>query len=159
MKMLVLEGQDPDEALSRAFMDVHKEVAATDRVDAQFSGCTASVAFFAGTSLYFAHVGDSRGVLLCDRDGECRTMDLGHDHRPDDPKEKERIEMAGGRVQAKTDNAGNAFGPPRVYHATAPLPGLMLSRSLGDTYAHDVVRCPRRHCPSFVLVPFRLPAR
>lgn len=43
--------------------------------------------------LYFAHVGDSRGILVRTRtDAEA----LGKDHRPDDPVEKERVEMAGG---------------------------------------------------------------
>ncbi len=50
--------------------------------------------------LYVANIGDSRCMIV--RRGAAGTLEvvaLSYDHKPDTPKEKERILRAGGRVQ------------------------------------------------------------
>ena len=50
-----------------------------------------------------------------------------------------RILKAGGRIQAFKDNqTGEDLGPQRVWLADQDLPGLAMSRSLGDKLAHTV---------------------
>jgi protein phosphatase 1G len=80
-----------------------------------FTGCTAVTALITRDLVTVANAGDSR-CLLC-RGGEA--IELSHDHKPESPRERSRIEKAGGKVTA----IGPCF---RVDW------GLNLSRSLGD---------------------------
>jgi len=57
-------------------------------------------------------------------------VDLTVDHKPDLPKERERIEKAGGRV------VFDGFFNHRVYLRNGH-GGLNLSRTLGDTISHE----------------------
>ncbi|CAD8201951.1 unnamed protein product [Paramecium pentaurelia] len=75
------------------------------------AGATANVALIVDKTIYLANAGDSRAML-------CRNfapLDLSKDHKPDDEKEKKRIEAADGFVQNGRTN-GN----------------LSLSRAIGD---------------------------
>ena len=56
------------------------------------------------------------------------------DHKPDLPSEQKRIERMGGRVWAMTYDDG-VDGPPRVWLKDQELPGLAMSRSIGDEVA------------------------
>jgi len=62
---------------------------------------------------------------------------LSLDHKPDVPLEKARILAAGGRVFAVRYDDG-VEGPPRVWLGHMDVPGLAMSRSLGDAVAHSV---------------------
>lgn len=78
---------------------------------ANTTGCTACVALITKNKIYVANSGDSRAVLC--KGG--KAVDMSEDHKPDNPKEKARIEKAKGFVE---DNRVNGI--------------LNLSRSLGD---------------------------
>ncbi|KAH8053616.1 protein serine/threonine phosphatase [Aureococcus anophagefferens] len=56
-------------------------------------------------------------------------------HKPDAPAEKARILGAGGRVFAVEYDDG-VDGPPRVWLGHMDVPGLAMSRSVGDVVAH-----------------------
>ena len=61
---------------------------------------------------------------------------LTDDHKPDLPLEKARIEAKGGRVFAVEYDDG-VDGPARVWLGHMDVPGLAMSRSLGDAVAHS----------------------
>ncbi len=63
-------------------------------------------------------------------------MNITSDHKPDIPAEKARIEAKGGRVFAVEYDDG-VDGPPRVWLGHMDVPGLAMSRSLGDAVAHS----------------------
>jgi serine/threonine protein phosphatase PrpC len=68
---------------------------------------------------------------------------LSIDHKPDNPEERERIEISGGRVSSMQERdpvTGVQYpvGPARVYLRFENYPGLAMSRSMGDTIAHSV---------------------
>jgi protein phosphatase 1G len=79
------------------------------------SGTTACVAVIKENTIYVANAGDSRCVLC--REGDV-AFDLSADHKPEDTKEKDRIEKAGGKIT----------GDGRVNG------GLNLSRAIGDHF-------------------------
>lgn len=60
---------------------------------------------------------------------------LSNDHKPELPEEKKRIEKKGGRVEPLYDDYNNPYGPYRVWLKKDDLPGLAMSRSIGDEVA------------------------
>lgn len=79
------------------------------------AGSTALIAVLEGSKLVVANVGDSRGVM-CDEEG--KTIPLSFDHKPNDPKEHQRVKEAGGFIAH--------YGVWRVNGMLA------MSRALGD---------------------------
>ena len=66
-------------------------------------------------------------------------VDLTIDAKPDLPAESRRIISCGGVVKQLQDEQGRRQGPQRVFRrGDDVLPGLAMSRSLGDSYAHGV---------------------
>jgi hypothetical protein len=63
---------------------------------------------------------------------------LSFDQKPENPKEKERIIKAGGRVEPLPGPPGEDCGPPRVWLAEVDVPGLAMSRSIGDEVSQTV---------------------
>ncbi|ETE69257.1 Protein phosphatase 1D, partial [Ophiophagus hannah] len=66
------------------------------------SGTTASVVIIRGSKMYVAHVGDSGVVLGVQddpKDEYVRAVEVTQDHKPELPKERQRIEGLGGRMR------------------------------------------------------------
>lgn len=63
---------------------------------------------------------------------------LTSDHKPDNPKEKARVQNRGGKVLQAQDWRGRFSGPQRIWVKNINSPGLAMSRSIGDTVAHSV---------------------
>lgn len=106
-------------------------------IKTDFSGTTAVICIIRGDDLLTLNVGDSRAILASEVEEECVVEDLTIDHKPSVPTEKERILSTGGRVFSMEYEDG-VDGPPRVWLANQDIPGLAMSRSLGDTVAHSV---------------------
>jgi hypothetical protein len=68
-------------------------------------------------------------------DHKVNSIQLTRDQKPEDPEELDRIIQAGGRVQRLVDNLGNNIGPYRVWEKDTNVPGLAMSRSIGDMIA------------------------
>ena len=132
--------QEPDNipaALTEGFLEMDDKLASSF-VDCEFSGSTACVTLLKGKTLYTAWLGDSRGVLGRQTSAGLEGIDLTIDHKPDDPEEMRRIHEKNGRVERLVDEAGEPIGPPRVWLQYAWIPGLAMSRALGDKIAHTV---------------------
>ena len=63
---------------------------------------------------------------------------LSIDHKPDRKDEHERIIECGGRVDTFREPNGESVGPARVWLKEQQVPGLAMSRSLGDYVASTV---------------------
>ena len=73
----------------------------TSSIDSNFSGTTANFMILDGKTMYSANIGDSRSILITESPNEqLISTDITVDHKPDDEKEKIRIEQNGGRVEA-----------------------------------------------------------
>lgn len=126
-------------AVREAIFSCEDDVLNMFRVDTDFSGTTLSMAIIRDNTLLGVNIGDSR-VIVGKKSAENGSTaiiseEFTHDHKPDDPKEKERIIKAGGRVFAVQYDDG-IDGPPRVWLGNMDVPGLAMSRSLGDAVAH-----------------------
>jgi len=124
-------GLSEEEALQKAFVGTD-DLLKKDKIDAELSGTTAAVMLYRVTGgakheAWVAWAGDSR-VVYCDPNA--KAQDWSHDHKPDTPKEMERIKKAGGFVSPPEEEWG---GPARVWlDRDMTLPGLAMARSIGD---------------------------
>jgi len=137
-------------------------------VDCLASGTTAVFMLYSKDTVYFASVGDSRGILTTtsppevssafqpprgeDRallheikvrrsvspETDLNAVQMTVDQKPEDPCELERIQRAGGMVMRLEDENGKRVGPYRVWKVENMYPGIAMSRSLGDRLAHEV---------------------
>lgn len=89
---------------------IRSEDGKSDYMESQ-AGCTANVCLIAGKTMYCANAGDSRCVLSC----KGQAIEMSYDHKPENEKERQRIEKGGGYV---TDGRVNG--------------NLNLSRAIGD---------------------------
>jgi len=142
-------GASAADAADAAFAAVDEEARAGTAASCGVSGSTATVVMVetdaAGAARGVAHVawvGDSRAVLArcCtpDDDSPLQAIDLTRDHKPTLPGERDRLAAAGARVCPLTDHNGEPMGPARVWLSGAWVPGLAMSRALGDGLARRV---------------------
>ncbi len=61
------------------------------------SGSTAIISLIINNKIFLINLGDSRGLII--KNGKVIEEMKTHDHKPNDPKEKKRIEDAGGTVK------------------------------------------------------------
>jgi serine/threonine protein phosphatase PrpC len=123
-------------AVADAIAKVERNLLRNYRIDSEFSGTTLSMAIVRGNHVTGVNVGDSRVILGKEENGRMVAQDITFDHKPDTPAEKERILAHGGRVFAVEYDDG-IDGPPRVWLGHMDIPGLAMSRSLGDVVAHS----------------------
>ncbi|CAG9316729.1 unnamed protein product [Blepharisma stoltei] len=168
----------PKEALDSIIEECdHALSQPSSKVDPLISGTTAVVMYIDETGLYVASVGDSRAILATvpkkneevqqpprvDKNNLYKRfvepsrilnpLALTVDQKPNHQEELERIQKAGGKVQQLTDDRGNKVGPFRVWKKNGTLPGLAMSRSIGDGIGKEcgVIATPIFH--SFQLFP------
>lgn len=111
------------------------------------SGTTASVVVIRGRHMYVAHVGDS-AVVVGEKDDPkmgLEALEITQDHKPELPKEKERIEQLGGSVVKKSGVNRVVWKRPRLTHngpvrrstVIDQIPFLAVARALGDLWSYD----------------------
>ncbi|OMJ73986.1 hypothetical protein SteCoe_27197 [Stentor coeruleus] len=136
------------------------------RINTEFSGTTAVFVLIKNDIIYSACVGHSRAVLgsYINREpllkithleenkalAEVRKRrgsklqkkvfytQLTRDHKPEINEEAQRIRENGGKVKRLLDYEGNRIGPYRVWENDTNLPGLIMSRSIGDNVAKNI---------------------
>ncbi len=125
-------------ALSDVIARCETEILRESSIETDFSGTTFTCAVIRGNRCTMANIGDSRTSLASrnPKTGEMTAESLTIDHKPDLPAEKARIQNKGGRVFAVEYDDG-IDGPARVWLGHMDVPGLAMSRSLGDVVAHS----------------------
>lgn len=88
--------------------------------------------------MYSANIGDSRAIIGKFVNDKWEARPLTRDHKPNLGPEAERILKCGGRIDSFRDIEGNPLGPMRVWLKKENIPGLAMSRSLGDNVATSV---------------------
>ncbi|CAK9114168.1 unnamed protein product [Durusdinium trenchii] len=124
---------DVEKALKDAFAATQKRCLESQEergFDCSLSGTTATMAFVRKNVVYIANVGDSTGILARKAvAGKVFTWEqLTRVHRLSDDEEKQRVEESGGEVKRLDGDL-----PQRLFLKNQLYPGLINSRSLGDT--------------------------
>ena len=155
---------DFETAYAQTFLALNRQ-ASKRHFDSVMSGTTAICAFFHGTHLTIANVGDSRAVVGSEHRAEPRdplhvkASLLSMDQTPFRKDERERIKAAGGTIMSAgqiegfaplhedwIDNQGEAVDetgdPPRVWamfdDGSLQGPGCAFTRSIGDSWGETV---------------------
>ena len=128
----------PERGITDGVKKMCEELSQTT-INVAFSGTTCVFALKVEEMLYIANVGDSRCVMCRQSDhGELQAIGLSIDQKPDNPREKARILKSGGRVEPLTGPPDEDCGPQRVWLAEVDVPGLSMSRSIGDEVSQTV---------------------
>jgi serine/threonine protein phosphatase PrpC len=123
-------------ALTQTFIDANEFLLHGEH-DLYTSGTTGTAIVLRGTRVYVANVGDSRAIM-CWRTGNDRigVRSLSAEHNCHNSAERQRIREAGGEVR-QAQFGDNYLGPDRVFVRGTDVPGLAVTRSLGDEIAHE----------------------
>ncbi len=130
------------EGMKTALRDViarmETEILRDTAIETDFSGTTFTAVVIRGNMCLCCNIGDSRTTIAyrAPAGNAVIAQNLTNDHKPDLPVEKARIEAKGGRVFAVEYDDG-VDGPPRVWLGHMDVPGLAMSRSIGDSVAHS----------------------
>lgn len=124
LKEIIRENQAPINDM--LFMSIQETVRRLPKDPAFRCGSTFLIALRYGEVLFVANGGDCRAIMDTGKDGSVRAITT--DHKPDLPREKERIERVGGFV-----SMGSGWDVPRVDGYLA------VSRSIGDIHLYPRV--------------------
>ena len=119
------------ENILNIFKNLSLSINSSTTFNSMESGSTVVLTFISDNKIICANCGDSRAALISEN--ENKVIPLSRDHKPDLPEEKRRILECGGRVDKIF-----GMGPFRVWFKDTEYPGLAMSRSIGDGYAHKV---------------------
>jgi len=131
---------DVKRAITEVILDIELELFSGKLgINCEYSGSTFNMIIIRGYHITVANVGDSRCTLVTRgaRKGEFIGVPLSVDHKPEHEDEKCRIIESGGRVFPVKYPDGHV-GPERVWLGDKDIPGLGMSRSLGDRVVHSV---------------------
>jgi len=129
--------QRMEKAMVSHFDGLEQRLLDEPAIDSEFSGTTAVVGVIHEDVLKVANIGDSRLIIgKLARDNSMAAVEVSIDQKPDRADEEERIRKKGGRVFAVQYDDG-VDGPARVWLKDMDIPGLAMSRSLGDVVAHS----------------------
>jgi serine/threonine protein phosphatase PrpC len=104
-------------------------------IDISFSGTTAVSVLVRGNQCICSNCGDSRAIIGSFTRNGWVSVALSKDHKPENAEEKERIKKSNGRVEPFKNAQGSFVGPMRVWLKNDDIPGLAMSRSIGDLVA------------------------
>lgn len=106
------------------------------QIDYELSGTCAISVLIIGNQCYIINLGDCRAVIGTLQKGEHKiAYQMSIDHLPNRADEKERIEKNGGYISI---DPPKSTGPYRVFSKNDDGPGLAVSRSFGDLFAHTI---------------------
>ena len=124
-------------SLELSFVNCHKTLTQNKRFNTYLSGSTWCTVLIHGNHLYWANCGDSRAIIVSEGEEENTIIvkAASRDHKPNEPDEAKRIISKAGRIEPFKDLIGVPWGPTRVWLKYDDIPGLAMSRSIGDNWA------------------------
>jgi len=119
------------------FQDADNQMSKQNIFEYNMSGTTCNLVIQLNKYLICANVGDSRSIIIYDNDTQTNQgiSTLSIDHTPSLPYEYQRIIQNGGMVGKYKYQNGSIEGLLRIFKPGQKLPGISLSRTLGDFMA------------------------
>jgi len=145
---LTFNPPDPARALNDAFCRMHRRI--SSELDTQLAGAVMTVALVDSETIVVAHVGDCRAVLGVPdhrpnaEDFHFNPVAVTQDHNASVKHEFDRIQRCGGETRKLMHD--NVY---RIYIKDGEVPGLTVSRAIGDRMGHLAGVC---HFPSVTAI-------
>lgn len=131
-------GTNIQSAITETLAEIEAAFLQDSDINSEFSGTTMVLVVIRKNLMTIANIGDSRITLISkDERNQFIGQALSEDHKPEQITEKARITAAGGRVFPIIYPDG-VIGPERVWLGDTDIPGLAMSRSMGDSIVHTV---------------------
>ena len=128
-----------DESIISSFKLTNKSLIHNTKIDCSLSGSTCTTLIINIEKVICANLGDSRAVLARYENGRYNAFNLSNDHKPNLTSEMKRILINGGRIEPYYDEDLKKYlGPNRVWLKDCDIPGLAMTRNIGDNVAHSV---------------------
>lgn len=128
-----------NKAIENSIILTNSKLSNIIEIDTNFSGTTCNAIVIHNNIVYCANVGDSRAILgKLSRKGKWSYEPLSRDHKATEIDEANRIKRFGGRIEPFKDDKGLFIGPMRIWLRTKQIPGLAMTRSIGDQIASTV---------------------
>ena len=129
-----------DESIKEAFLTIQKSLLNENtKIDISLSGTTCTSVIISPEKIICTNIGDSRAILARYENGAYNVINLSRDHKLIEPDEMKRIINNGGVIkQYYNDKNKEYIGPKRVFLNNIEIPGLPMSRSIGDSIAHNI---------------------
>ena len=122
----------------KSFQKLNKNLLKKSEINTIFSGSTCIIIIITEDKIICSNCGDSRGIIGKYKNKNWISFNLSRDHKPNEQDEKKRILSKHGIIEPYKDENNNPIGPDRVWVPNDKVPGLAMSRSLGDEMAHRV---------------------
>ena len=122
----------------KSFQKLNKNLLKKSEINTIFSGSTCIIIIITEEKIICSNCGDSRGIIGKYKNKNWISFNLSRDHKPNEQDEKKRILSKNGIIEPYKDENNNPIGPDRVWVPNDKVPGLAMSRSLGDEMAHRV---------------------
>ena len=122
----------------KSFQKLNKNLQKKSEINTIFSGSTCIIIIITEEKIICSNCGDSRGIIGKYKNKNWISFNLSRDHKPNEQDEKKRILSKNGIIEPYKDENNNPIGPDRVWVPNDKVPGLAMSRSLGDEMAHRV---------------------
>lgn len=164
--------QDPQNFLNSLITTCSTQLRTCSSIDTSTSGTTAICLIIQNNILYIASVGDSRAIMANTYSEIVNTSKINNpykrnfevkkkigfrnltiDQKPELESEKKRILECGGKVHKMTNQFGQFIGPYRVWKQSGGVPGLAMSRSIGDCIAKECGVTDEPICETIELKP------
>ena len=128
-----------EEDIIQTFLTINQSLIEESKIDCSLSGSTCCSLIITPNKIISINLGDSRAVLARYENGQYNAINLTRDHKPTELDEMKRVLNCGGRIKQFTDSkTGKNIGPERIWLKNSEIPGLAMTRSIGDNLAHMV---------------------
>jgi serine/threonine protein phosphatase PrpC len=117
-------------ALSSAVDKISNGLAST-ATDIVFSGSTMLSVLISGSTLVCANVGNCRAFVGREEE-KWTAVPLNAEHTVQNRKERERMLANNARIAVECDENGQTIGVEKIYMGNQDVPGLEITRSIGD---------------------------
>ncbi len=127
-------------AIEKSYSNLIKKLFSFQNFDFSLSGSTNCTLIITNKSIISINIGNSRAILgrLNKKINKIIPIELTKDHNLNIKSEKERILKMGGRIDKLIDSNGKKIGPLRSFKNNFNIPGLVITRSIGDKIANEI---------------------
>ena len=126
-----------DNEIINSYLEMNKQIMNENNkaFDCSLSGASCISLIVSLEKIISANLGDNKAILARYENGLYNYVNLNREHRPTMPDEKKRILEHNGKIGHLYEKSDS---PKKVWLKNSDIPGLPISRSFGDSIAHNV---------------------